>query len=361
MMNQTTIEGLISLLQTAFGNVPKNLAKYVDFKSIYELSRQQEVVAIALDGLQKLIDEQPQLASLQALKANKLQWIGSMMAQEAHYEANLVSAQELSALYADNEMITYVLKGFSLSQLYPIPSHRFSCDLDCFLLPQKGKFDAYEFGNSLVAAKGIKVDTSYYKHSVFAYKGLMVENHRYCCSVKRSKRTRHLESYLQSLLKNYTPDYIKGTCLALPPQLFQALFMIEHANGHFLYSKMNLKQVCDWAMMRKAFHNTLDWVEFDRQCQCFGLTNFVVCMNHLADYVLGRSTYADLRAIDKKVLDDIFKPIRLSPNPMKQRIEKAWGMLCSSWKFKNFCADSMLKELSHSVWAYLREDNPELD
>ena len=33
-------------------------------------------------------------------------------------------------------------------------------------------------------------------------------------------------------------------------------------------------------------------------------------------------------------------------------------MLRSSWKFKHFCSDSMIKELSHSVWAYLREDKP---
>lgn len=359
MMNQATIEGLITLLRAGLGSVRKNWAKDVDLKQVFELSRQQEVVAIALDGLQRLVVVQPQLAS--SLGSIKLQWIGSMMAQERRYNTNFVAAQDLSALYADNEMLTYVLKGLSISQLYPVPSHRFSCDLDCFLLPQKREFDAYELGNSLVAAKGIRVDDAYYKHSVFAYKGLTVENHRYCCSVKRSERTRRLESYLQSLLKDYTPDYIGGTHLALPPQLFQALFMIEHANGHFLYSKMNLKQVCDWAMMRKAFHDTLDWAEFYRQCQRFGLTNFVVCMNHLADYIMGQYTYAELRTIDKRVLNDMFKPIHLSSSPMKQRIEKAWGILRSSWKFKNFCADSMLKELTHSVWAYLREDNPELD
>lgn len=361
MMNQTTIEGLITLLQTTLGGVSKRIANEVDLKQVYKLARQQEVVAIALDGLQKLQRKQPHLASSPTLQAVKLQWIGSLMAQEKHYQSNLMAAQELSALYADNEMLTYVLKGLSISQLYPVPSHRFSCDLDCFLLSQEGKFDAYELGNALVATRGIKVDDTYYKHSVFAYKGLMVENHRFCCSVKRSERTRQLEGYLRSLLKGYTPDYIEDTRLALPPQLFQALFMIEHANGHFLYSKMNLKQVCDWAMMRKAFHYTLDWAEFDRQCQRFGLTNFVVCMNHLADYVLGQCTYDDLRAIDKRVLNDMFTPIHLPSSPMKQRIEKAWGVLRSSWKFKHFCADSMIKELTHSVWAYLRVDNPELD
>ena len=62
--------------------------------------------------------------------------------------------------------------------------------------------------------------------------------------------------------------------------------------------------------------------------------------------------------IDKSLLDDTFKEVTLSPNLMKQRIEKAIGVLRSSWKFKHFCGDSMIKELSHSVWAYLREERP---
>ena len=240
-------------------------------------------------------------------------------------------------MYDSNGICTYVLKGLSISQHYPVPSHRFSCDLDCFLLNKSDGCNAYESGNSLATSAGCKVDADYYKHSVFSYKGLAVENHRYCCSVKRSKRTRDLESYLEGLLDGYTPQHIDDTKLALPPEMFQALFMIEHANGHFLYSKMSIKHVCDWAMMRQAFKDTLDWREFDKQCIRFGLKNFVDCLNHLADYILGKCSYQDL---------------------MKQRIEKAIGVLRSSWKFKHFCGDSMIKELSHSVWAYLREERP---
>ena len=253
------------------------------------------------------------------------------------------------------------MKGLSISQLYPVPSYRFSCDLDCFLISKSDGCNAYESGNSLGASVGCKVDADYYKHSVFSYKGLVVENHRYCCSVKRSRRTRELENYLEGLLNGYTPQYIDYTKLALPPEMFQAMFMIEHANGHFLYSKMSIKHVCDWAMMRQAFKDTLDWNKFDKQCIRFGLKNFVDCLNHLADYILGKCSYQDLRPIDKRVLDDTFKEVTLSKSLMKQRIEKAIGVLRSSWKFKHFCGDSMIKELSHSVWAYLREDKPDLD
>lgn len=81
----------------------------------------------------------------------------------------------------------------------------------------------------------------------------------------------------------------------------------------------------------------------------------------MSDYVLCKCSYQDLHSIDKRVLGDTLKDVALSKNLMKQRIEKAIGVLRSSWKFKHFCGDSMIKELSHSVLAYLREDKPELD
>lgn len=361
-MTQDATESLVLLLRATLGEMPTLMPHAFDFKSAFVLAQQQEVAALALDGLQKIAAAFPDLLINDAsLKAIKLQWIGNMLAQERRYNANFIAAKDLAELYDDNEIWTYVLKGLSIAQLYPVPSHRFSCDLDCVLLSKENMSVAYELGNSIVKAKGCNVDADYYKHSVFAYKGLMVENHRYCCSVKRSKRTRELERYLLSLLNGYASEYINGTSLALPPRMFQALFMIEHANGHFLYSKMSMKHICDWTMMRKSFKETLDWNVFDEQCQRFGLKNFVGCMNHLADYILGVCNYNDLLPIDKRVLADIMSEMHLSSSKMRQRVEKAIGVLQSSWKFKHFCGDSMLKELSHSVWTYLREDKSELD
>lgn len=358
-MEQSTINDkhlatgcLVSLLQAALGCIPQQLPDGFDMKSAYALAQRQEVAAIAMDGLQRMSEICPRRVESGVDKAVKMQWIGCMMAQEKHYANSRVAATNLAALYHGSGICTYVLKGLSISQLYPNPSHRFSCDMDCFLLSQSGAL-AYKVGNDLAAASGCEVDDGYYKHSSFMFRGLAVENHRYCCSVKRSRRTRALEDYLQELLRNDTPRFIDGTQLALPPRMFQALFLIEHTNGHFLYSKMSIKHICDWAVMRQAFRETLDWTEFDRQCRRFGLNNFVECMNRLADYVLGVCSYNDLLSIDKRVLADTVKDVYLPHGKMRQRMEKALGVLHSSWKFRNFCADSMLKELTHSIWAHL--------
>lgn len=110
---------LIILLQAALGEMPKSVEKELDLKALFNLAQKQEVHAIALDGLQKLAfayngvlrsDAQP--------KAVKMQWIGSMMAQEKRYNANYSAAKSLSELYDSNGICTYVLKGLSISQHY---------------------------------------------------------------------------------------------------------------------------------------------------------------------------------------------------------------------------------------------------
>ena len=362
MINHSAIEGLRLLLQASLGEMPKGIPQGFDIQDVFELSQRQGVTALSFDGLKKLAEVYPEiLENTSSARAVKLKWIASMVAQEKLYRENLLAANELSDFLSENNIYTYVLKGTSISRLYPVPSHRFSCDLDCFLVSKDGISDAYTMGNSLVASKGVRVDTSYYKHSVFQYKGLKVENHHFCCSIKRSKRTKELELYLEVSLKNFIPEYLQGTTLALPPQMFQALFMIEHANGHFLYSKMTIKHVCDWIVIKRSFKDTLNWEEFNRVCTRFGLKDFVCCMDKLADYLLGYCNYQDLQPLGRRVLDDTFKELCLSSNKMRQRIEKALVVLHSSWKFKHFCADSMIKELTHSAWAYLITDNPHLD
>lgn len=117
---------LIILLQAALGKMPKLVGKELDLKALFKLSQQQEVPAIALDGLQKLSTAYNGVVRQDVqTKAVKMQWIGSLMVQEKRYAANYCAAKDLSELYDSNGICTYVLKGLSISLLYPVPSHRF--------------------------------------------------------------------------------------------------------------------------------------------------------------------------------------------------------------------------------------------
>lgn len=154
--------------------------------------------------------------------------------------------------------------------------------------------------------------------------------------------------------------FLNDSKLALPPLPFQALFLLEHACAHFLYEKMTLKHIMDWAMFRKRYKEELDWREIDRLCTRFSLNTFAETMNHLADYLLGAVPYSQLSTLDKRVLDDTFKEVTLPTNKTRQRIRKAIEVLRSGWKFRHYNGVSMIKELSHSFFAYLLEKDLEV-
>lgn len=340
---------LIKLISVSLGRDSIELpTDEIDWKTVAELAAQYEVDVLAFDGYQQI---HRHLGNQALPQDDLLEWIGQSLMLESKYKQQLDSAKELAGLYARSNICTYILKGFSIAQYYSKPNHRYSCDFDCFLV--KEGVSAQEEGNKIVENKGFDVDRSYYKNSSFVFNGLHVENHRYCCSVKRGKRTTDLEAYLESLLFNYTPVYFDGSKLALPPLMFQAVFLIEHACGHFLYEKMSLKNICDWACFCKANHHQFNWDEFYKVSEKYSLLEFVYTMNHLADFLLGECKYSELSKVDKRVLEDTLKNNYLPQNKMMQRLWKTIGILRSGWKFRHFSSDSMIKELSHSIYEFL--------
>ena len=347
---------LIKLISVALGNDSIELpTDEIDWRAVAELATQHEVDALAFDGYQQIHG----LLGNQSLpQEDLLEWIGQSLMLESQYKQQYESAKRLAVLYDQKNIYTYILKGFSIAQYYSKPNHRYSCDFDCFLV--KGSESAREEGDKMVEDIGVEVDRSYYKNSSFVFDELPVENHRFCCSIKRGKRTADIESYLESLLFDYKPEYLEGSKLALPPLMFQAVFLIEHACGHFLYEKMSLKNICDWACFRKANQHQLDWDEFYKVSERYSLLEFVYTMNHLADLLLGVCKYSELSKVDKRVLKDTLKNRYLPQNKMMQRLWKAMGILRSGWKFRHFSSDSMIKELGHSVYSYLMGKTPEL-
>ena len=348
-------EALIKLLSVALaGRKMVQMPCAVYWKTVMELANRQEVNAIAFDGYKAI---HTTIAEDEISRSLLMDWFGQTVSLERQYKIQYASAERLAELYELNNIRTFVLKGFSIACCYPIPSHRFSCDLDCYLIARDSKqeWDAYSVGNSIIESKGILVNSDYYKHSEFTYEGLHVENHRFCCSVKRGERTKDLEAYLQELLRREDVEYLDESKLALPPLMFQALFLLEHACAHFLYEKMTLKHICDWAMFRKRYKNALDWRKLDMLCNRFCLKNFAETMNHLADFLIGDVSYSQLSSLDKRVLEDTFKEVTLPSSKTRQRIRKAIDVLRSGWKFRHYNDVSMIKELSHSFFAFLLE------
>lgn len=329
-----------------------------DAKLLVRLAYHQEIAALIYDAVNEFYKSGKDII---CDKESKFRLLNQALKQEQQYANNLKVIKKLSAIFEVDGITMYVLKGLSTAQYYPKPQLRYSCDLDCLLAAKDvgGFISRFEEGNRLIESKGIKITRDYYKHSEFSIGGLYVENHKFCCSVKRGKRTRELEMYLQSLLDTHT-NKDENYDIYFTPLMFQALFLIEHANSHFLYEKINLKHMCDWAMFRRANKDKLDWAELRVQCERFGLLTFVEAMNSLSDFILGEKEYYALNKWEKKIFEDSLQIITYVESKMVRRFRKAFGILGSGWKFKYFGHSSMAKELTTAFAAYLFVDSPKL-
>mgnify|MGYP003468164483 FL=1 len=88
--------------------------------------------AIAYDGLEKALDSNPERRN-EIPKTLLLQWYGLCVHQTALFKKKWKAACSLSSLLGEHGIEAVVLKGRSIAQYYPIPEHRYSCDLDLFV------------------------------------------------------------------------------------------------------------------------------------------------------------------------------------------------------------------------------------
>lgn len=158
---QSSKEAFLSLVRLGLNQSVGSLPESFDWCEIETIADQQGLLAIVVDGIEQLSnDKRPPKELL-------LQWIGRVMNDESCHVAQQNAAAEMALLFHRNHIRTYVLKGAVIAECYPKPHHRWSADLDCFLLPQKGQFDAWALGNDLMKSNGFEVSDGFYKKQYF--------------------------------------------------------------------------------------------------------------------------------------------------------------------------------------------------
>ena len=141
----------IQLVRLGVGCTADDLSQSINWSKIRAVAACHGLSAIVLDGVERLSTR------LAPPKAFLLQWIGEVLQRERTYSVKQESTIKLAKLFHENAIRTYELKGGVVSECYPKPDHRPSVDLDCFLLPVGGDFDAWELGNDLIRTRGIAI------------------------------------------------------------------------------------------------------------------------------------------------------------------------------------------------------------
>ena len=377
-------EILFALLRAALGNeaAVSELPSDIDWKEVIDLSFEQGVAAIAVDGLGFAHDndgstslttssdndnkERLELAlDSPELEDLKYEWFGEVFSCEEDYKVYLSKLQELMGFYRSEGIRAMVLKGYGLGLNYPIPAHRPTGDVDVYL-------SAWKRGDEAIRKRGIAIDNSHHHHSVFGWKGLhstgsgqvTVENHYDFVNVHSHRSSADVERTLKSLASvGKTVDGID-----LPSADFNALFVIRHIAAHFAAEGMNLRQLLDWALFVRSASVEVDWKAAWECYRRWNMHRFVLCIDEIAVRWLGfergifgiPEEFADFGASDAdlvdRVLEEILHPTRVEggrgclPVYVWRRFRQWW---LSRWKHRIVYSDSLVSTFLWQVRSHL--------
>lgn len=349
-MNQSE-EVLFKLIRIALGKeCDFLLPNDVNWEEVFDLSLRQEVVNIAYDGLQKLMEAFPEKTfGFDSIEREKLRykWIGYGLVAEKKYAEYTQTISELSALYSSHDYQILLIKGYGLSLYYPIPVHRPTGDIDIFVTNNNLENAQSEADKIVQTKHGIRVTKSRIgHHSHLSFRGISVENHyEFSNTYYGSTRAKEFEKILQSLSKkDRSKIKILDNCLFLPSPTFNALFLMWHMTSHFCTSKISMRQLCDWKQFLVVEDNNVDWNYVNEVYRDYGMEQFANAVNWVLYSYMGycrkgwNASQEDIE-FGKKIIKDIF-----SINEYRTRLSRIVRFPLFGWKFK---------VVYHSHWFYL--------
>ncbi|MDD5990031.1 MAG: nucleotidyltransferase family protein [Paludibacteraceae bacterium] len=157
------------------------------------------------------------------------------------------------------EIHPVLLKGFALAQHYPQPHLRQWGDIDLYV-GQKQYHDACAvLREAFPEAKHPKEEFEFLKHYNFVFGDTVLEMHRISMDFHHPRDRRYYEGLEEKYLTKDGPSFeVNGLQITTPEETFNVFFTFLHAWHHFMETGMNMKQVCDIAVLLHAKREVLD-------------------------------------------------------------------------------------------------------
>lgn len=324
-----------------------------DWEQLYFISKRQGVAAIIFEAIKNIPKE------IAPPKTATLKWLSNAISIEQQMKKKEAVAVEFAEILSERGIQTTVLKGLAYASYYPNPYHREYGDLDCYLMGKKDE------GDIITVEIGGKMEEAGYKHSHLYYKGLTIENHNYLTSFDNTKLGIRTEQLLQEQIsEGYRP--IGNTKLQKPSADFNALFLIKHAQRHFIKEGICVRHLLDWAFFLKAESQNVNWdkvIQLMKECR---ILEFAKVMTRLCIERLGVNVDIEEFSSPMKITDAVLADI-LSEQPdlfhenFAQKIGRIIRRFYRMWKFRSLADESycMLVWNSLAFNSYLKR-NPKL-
>ena len=319
-----------------------------EWSELFNLAARQGVLAISYDVISQLPRE------IQPPRELNIRWAICSERIEERYNTQFKDAAALAELWSNEGIRTLVMKGFSLSQYYPIPSHRECGDFDCYL------FGKYEEGNIAAEKAGAKVNREWYKHSQIFFHRTMAENHLYFVTTRKGGSAKSLNDELSKMIGDDL-KFLPDSKIEIPSAEFTALFITYHSFTHFVSEGINLRHICDWICFMNAEHKNFDWAKFYAICRHYKFDRFVDVSNAIAVKYLGFTTpsanIVQQSPYTERVMEDILwgdaKIYNKGKGKWHNRFKLISNIYSYSWKYRDIAQSSSARYLWDLVVGFI--------
>lgn len=252
-MDSNMYDRLFSLLKASLMGKPFDISLFDEMENsqwdnIYSMARDNGLLAVCYDGLLLLPKE------IRPYRSLYIKWALSVENIEKRYFYQQKVLKMVEDIFTKEKMCFLLMKGFSVSKYYPKPEHRECGDIDIYM------GDNYSKGNEIFRSSGFSVEEDYYRHSHINFQGVLIENHCMLSDTRGRKDNVVLEEKLISLAKEALHN--SQDTVVYPPVDFSALFLNWHCEGHFMYEKIQLRHIYDWALFLKNEGKNMDMTLF---------------------------------------------------------------------------------------------------
>ena len=292
----------------------------VDWMMVYRLAVRQDVVAIAWEGLQRLMKDGRLTKGVLPLEV-KIPWAMAVEQAKKRYEHQRGVIKKLARFYNSHSIKMMILKGYGLSLCYPQPECRQCSDVDIWL------FGEQERGDDLLRKEhNVAIDENKHHHTVFQVDRMLIENHYDFINVQSHLSNREVERLLQKAAhENSRSMMVDDVEVWLPSAEFHALFLLRHSAMHFAAQYIDLRHLLDWVLFVKAHHAEVDWRALRKVCVEQNMHRFLNVMNTLAVDILGVEEcrvegFEREDELEERVMKDIIHP------EFPKRVPDDWGL-----------------------------------
>ena len=307
------------------------------WKRVFEKCVQQGVTAVVFDFVRQLSKaEAPDMALL-------MEWLAAATSVEQTMRRMQMTAEEFAEEMEKREIPVVVLKGMAFAKYYPNPLHRECGDLDCYMMGKK------EEGDRITVELGGQMEEAGYKHSHLSFKGLTIENHLFFTDFNNTPTGILTEQALGELMKE-EHSYIGNSKLCCPSANFNALFLLKHAQGHFIDEGIRMRHVLDWALFLRGEQENVDWsrvlpmLEITRTTQFAGVMT-AIAVEHLRIIIHDKGLLTLTKSAEQRMVEAVLADIMgdqpaIYVDGLWHKTKRILRRFQRMWKFRSLASES---------------------